>query len=75
MLPDLLAGADIAAVLVRLSREGDESVVVVEQRGLPMDLLWAYAAVLQIHVEDLGATFSGEPRPDTAHSAARRPQV
>src|SRR5262245_14796233 len=44
---------------VRLTVEGAETVVVVEQRGLPLELLWAYAAGMQIHVEDLGDHLAG----------------
>jgi hypothetical protein len=38
---------------------------VVEQSGLPLDLLWAYGAGLQIHVEDLAAYIAGRDRGDT----------
>lgn len=48
---------------VTLTREGDQTLLIVEQRGLPLDLLWAYGAGLQIHVEDLAAYIGGrEPR-------------
>jgi uncharacterized protein YndB with AHSA1/START domain len=45
--------------------DGDGTVLVVEQRGLPLDLLWAYGAGLQIHVEDLAAHIAGRERDDT----------
>jgi hypothetical protein len=32
---------------------------------LPLDLLWAYGAGLQIHVEDLAAHIAGRERDDT----------
>jgi uncharacterized protein YndB with AHSA1/START domain len=49
---------------VRLTGDGDQTVSVVEQRGLPLDLLWAYGAGLQIHVEDLAAHVAGRERAD-----------
>ena len=49
---------------VRLTGDGDQTALVVEQRGLPLDLLWAYAAGLQIHVEDLAAHIAGRERVD-----------
>jgi len=39
--------------------------LVVEQRGLPLDLLWAYGAGLQIHVEDLAAHIAGREHGET----------
>jgi len=49
---------------VTLTGDGDQTVLVVEQRGLPLDLLWAYGAGLQIHVEDLAANLAGRQRDD-----------
>jgi uncharacterized protein YndB with AHSA1/START domain len=50
---------------VTLTGDGNQTVLVVEQRGLPLDLLWAYGAGLQIHVEDLAAHIAGRERDDT----------
>jgi hypothetical protein len=50
---------------VTLAGDGDETTLVVEQRGLPLDLLWAYGAGLQIHIEDLAAYIAGRGRGDT----------
>jgi len=49
---------------VSLTVEGAETVVVVEQRGLPLEQLWAYAAGMQIHVEDLRDHLAGRERRD-----------
>src|SRR4051812_22467789 len=49
---------------VTLAGEGDQTVLVVEKRGLPLDLLWAFGAGNQIHVEDLAALLSGRERVD-----------
>jgi hypothetical protein len=49
---------------VTLTGDGDQTMLVVEQRGLPLDLLWAYGAGLQIHVEDLAVHIAGRGRSD-----------
>ncbi len=43
----------------------DETVLVVEQRGLRLDWIAAFAAGLQIHVEDLAAHLAGGDRCDS----------
>jgi hypothetical protein len=50
---------------VTLTGDGGQTMLVVEQRGLPLDLLWAYGAGLQIHVEDLAAHIAGRERDET----------
>jgi uncharacterized protein YndB with AHSA1/START domain len=47
---------------VTLSPDGDRTTVVYENRGVPIDLLWAYGVGEQIHVEDLGAYLAGRER-------------
>ena len=47
---------------VKLTADGDRTIVVWEERGVPVDLLAAYGAGVQIHVEDLGAYFAGRER-------------
>ena len=49
---------------VTLTGDGDQTTLVVEQHGPPLDLLWAYGAGLQIHVEDLAAHIAGHERSD-----------
>ena len=51
---------------VTLTGDGNHTILVVEQRGLPLDLLAAYAAGLQIHVEDLAAYLAGRERREVA---------
>jgi len=47
-----------------LTAEGEETVLVVEERGMPLDQLAAYGAGVQIHVEDLSDHMAGlERRP------------
>jgi uncharacterized protein YndB with AHSA1/START domain len=49
---------------VTLTADGDQTVVVVEERGMPLNLLAAYGAGIQVHVEDLGAHLAGRERCD-----------
>lgn len=42
-----------------LTADGDQTVVVIEERGMPLSHLAAYGAGIQIHVEDLGAHLAG----------------
>lgn len=44
---------------VTLSTDGDQTILVWEERGIPLDLLAAYGAGIQIHVEDLAAYLAG----------------
>jgi len=48
-----------------LTADGDQTVLVVEERGLPVDLLAAYGAGIQIHVENLTAHIAGREGGDT----------
>ena len=49
---------------VTLTRDGDGTQVTWEERGMPLDLLAAYGAGVQVHVEDLGAYLAGRDRCD-----------
>jgi hypothetical protein len=49
---------------VTLTGDGDQTVVVWEERGMPLKLIAAYGAGIQIHVEDLGDHVSGRERRD-----------
>ncbi len=55
-----------------LTADGDQTVLVIEVRGMSVELLFAYGTGWQIHVEDLGAHLSGRGRGD---AAARWPQL
>jgi uncharacterized protein YndB with AHSA1/START domain len=50
---------------VELRGDSDQTTLVVEQSNLPLKLLWAYGAGLQIHVEDLAAYIAGREAGDT----------
>jgi uncharacterized protein YndB with AHSA1/START domain len=47
-----------------LAADGDQTLLVVEERGMPLDLLAAYGAGIQVHVEDLAAHLAGRERCD-----------
>jgi uncharacterized protein YndB with AHSA1/START domain len=47
---------------VTLAADADQTIVVWEERGMPVDLLAAYGAGVQIHVEDLAAHLAGRER-------------
>ena len=49
-----------------LAADGDQTVLVWEERGMPLDQLAAYGAGVQIHVEDLAAYLAGRERCDAA---------
>ena len=45
-----------------LTADRDQTIVVWEERGMPLDLLSAYGAGVQIHVEDLADHLAGRER-------------
>lgn len=49
---------------VTLAADGDRTVLVWEERGMPVEHLAAYGAGIQVHVEDLGAYLAGRGRCD-----------
>jgi len=54
------------AIEVTLTADGDQTILVWEERGLPIDLVAAYGAGVQVHVEDLAAYLAGRDRCDAA---------
>jgi uncharacterized protein YndB with AHSA1/START domain len=48
-----------------LAADGDQTILVIEERGMPLDHLAAYGAGVQIHVEDLAAHIAGIECGDT----------
>jgi uncharacterized protein YndB with AHSA1/START domain len=49
---------------VTLTADGDQTILTLEDRGLPLEQLAAYGAGDQIHVEDLAAHLAGRERTD-----------
>jgi len=59
------AGAtDLSTMEVTLDADGQQTQLVVEQRGVPLDQLAAYGAGAQVHVEDLASHLAGRERCD-----------
>jgi uncharacterized protein YndB with AHSA1/START domain len=54
------------AIEATLTGDGDQTILVWEERGMPVDLLAAYGAGVQVHVEDLAAYLAGRERCDAA---------
>jgi uncharacterized protein YndB with AHSA1/START domain len=59
---------DEQAIEVTLAADGDQTILAWEERGMPLDLLAAYGAGIQVHVEDLAAHLAGRER---GHADAR----
>ncbi len=55
---------DVKVIEVTLTADGDQTILVAEERGMPLNLLAAYGAGIQIHVEDLAAYLAGHERCD-----------
>ncbi len=49
---------------VTLTADGDQTILVIEVRGMPVELLFAYGTGWQIHVEDLAAHLAVRERGD-----------
>lgn len=60
-----VATSNEQVIEVNLTADGDGSVLVIEQRGLPLQWLAVFGAGLQIHVEDLAAHLAGGERCDS----------
>ena len=56
--------ADEHVIEVTLAADGDQTILVWEERGMPLDHLAAYGAGIQVHVEDLAAHLAGRERCD-----------
>ena len=55
---------DVKVIEATLAADGGQTILVVEERGMPLDLLAAYGAGIQVHVEDLSAHLAGRERCD-----------
>ena len=56
--------ADEQDIEAMLNADGDQTIVVWEERGMPLDQLSAYGAGVQLHVEDLADHLAGRERRD-----------
>jgi uncharacterized protein YndB with AHSA1/START domain len=59
-----LDGPDEQVIEITLAGDGDQTILVWEERGLRLDLVAAYGAGIQVHVEDLAAHLAGRERCD-----------
>jgi uncharacterized protein YndB with AHSA1/START domain len=59
-------GAYEHAIEATLAADGDQTTLVWEERGMPLDLVAPYGAGIQVHVEDLAAYLAGGDRCDAA---------
>jgi len=50
---------EVHVIEVTLEADGDQTLLVMEQRGMPLTHIAAYGAGIQIHIEDLGAHLAG----------------
>ena len=55
---------DETVIEVALAADGSQTTLVLEERGMPLELLAAYGAGIQVHVEDLRAHIAGQDRVD-----------
>jgi len=53
------------AIEATLTADGDQTILVIETRGMPPDLIAAYGAGYQIHAENLAAHLAGRERVDS----------
>ena len=56
--------ADRGEIEVTIEADGAETILVWEERGMPLDLIAAYGAGVQVHVEDLADHLAGRERAD-----------
>jgi uncharacterized protein YndB with AHSA1/START domain len=47
-----------------LTADGEQTILVLEERGMPLEQLAAYGAGIQVHIEDLAAHIAGRERSD-----------
>jgi uncharacterized protein YndB with AHSA1/START domain len=55
---------DEQVIEVTLAADGEQTILVWEERGMPLDHLAGYGAGIQVHVEDLAAHLAGRERCD-----------
>jgi uncharacterized protein YndB with AHSA1/START domain len=54
-----------AVIEATLTADGDQTILVIEARGMPLDVVAFYGAGWQIHAENLAAYLAGRQRGDT----------
>ncbi len=56
--------ADEQVVEATLTADGHHTILILEQRGMPVNLLADYGAGIQVHIDDLAAHLAGRERCD-----------
>jgi uncharacterized protein YndB with AHSA1/START domain len=56
--------SDEHVIEVTLATDGDQTILVWEERGMPLEHLAGYGSGIQVHVEDLAAHIAGRERGD-----------
>jgi uncharacterized protein YndB with AHSA1/START domain len=56
---------NVNVIEATLTADGKQTVLVVEERGMPLDLIAAYGAGVQVHIEDLAAHIAGREHCDS----------
>ena len=64
LLTMALGQPDEDVIEATLTADGGQTILVWEERGMPLDQLAAYGAGIQVHVEDLAAYLAGRERCD-----------
>ena len=64
MLTTATGERDEHVIEATLTADGDQTILVIEERGLPIEHLAVYGAGWQVHVEDLAAHLAGRERCD-----------
>jgi hypothetical protein len=67
LLTMALGQPDEDVIEATMTADGSQTILVWEERGMPLNLLAAYGAGVQIHVEDLAAYLAGRERVDAAN--------
>jgi uncharacterized protein YndB with AHSA1/START domain len=62
----------VATVTAELATDGDATILVIESRGISVDLLWAFGCGWQTDAEDLGAHLAGQEHSDWPSGWGRR---
>ncbi len=53
---------DVKTIEIELTAVGEQTLLVAEERGMPLNLLAGYGAGIQIHIEDLAGHIAGRER-------------
>jgi uncharacterized protein YndB with AHSA1/START domain len=57
---------DEHSIEATLASDGGQALLILEERGMPLNLLSAYGAGIQVHIEDLAAHMAGRERCDAS---------